>query len=223
MEVNVENIIKTYNNKKILNVESLLIEKGSICAIVGQNGSGKTTLVKIIAGLLKQTSGNIYYNNQTAPCFNDITLVFQNPYLFQTTVEKNILYPLKIRKWDKKEANKRASELIEQLNLSGQVKQKAQKLSGGEAQKVALARALSFYPKLLLLDEPTSNIDIETTQIIENMLKDFNNKHNTTIVVITHSLEQAHRLCNKIITLNNGEIESINIIEQKQQKEALRR
>lgn len=136
--------------------------------------------------------------------YAELTLVFQKPYLLQTTVEKNILYPMKLRNWQKEVAHERCRQLIDELGLAGLEKQKSWKLSGGEMQKVALARALSFRPQLLLLDEPTANIDPATTGEIEQMLRKIVSEEGITVVIVTHNLAQAKRLCSDLLFLHRG-------------------
>ena len=202
MNIYIENLIKEYTNKTILNVEKLEINSKVITGIIGPNGAGKSTLLHILAMLEPKTSGQIHYlgkesfNNQLK---QNMTLVFQNPYLIKTTVENNIAYPLKIRGWDDNEIEKRVNELADNLGLGSFLKRKAWQLSGGETQKVALARALSFRPKLLLLDEPTTNIDTKVRTEIEDMLIKINKEEETTILIVTHNLSQAKKLCNKLI------------------------
>lgn len=170
MNVTFQNLQKSFDGRKVLDLEQGLIKSGSRTAIIGPNGAGKSTLLRIIAGLEPADSGVLLYGNSAAFPRMDITMVFQKPYLISTTVEKNIAYPMKLRGYEPALIEQRTNELMEELNLTGLRKQKAWKLSGGETQKVALARALSFQPKLLLLDEPTANIDPYTTAEIEKML-----------------------------------------------------
>ena len=151
---------------------------------------------------------------ENPPCFNDnifdnnirknMTLVFQKPYLFRRKVYDNIAYPLKIRKIDKEIERQRVLKVIKDLEIEDLIDKKGHKLSGGESQKVALARALVFHPKLLLLDEPTANIDPESTRIIEREILNFNKNTNATVVIITHNIEQSKRLCDEIVYLSNG-------------------
>lgn len=133
-------------------------------------------------------------------------MVFQSPYLLHTTAEKNIGYPLKIRGWKDDAIKKRVDELAEELGLTKLKKQKAWTMSSGEMQKVALGRALSFRPKLLMLDEPTANIDPATTAELEKMLKKINREESITIMIITHNLSQARRLCQNTLFLHKGEL-----------------
>ncbi len=209
MDIRIENLTKVYGERKVLDVETLSVKKGDLCGIIGSNGAGKSTLLNIIAGLDKQTEGRIFYGKdqtEEVPVRN-MTLVFQKHYLIRTTAEKNISYPLKIRGWDKERIRRRTEELIAEMGLSGVKKQKSWTLSGGESQKVALCRALSFRPGLLLLDEPMANIDPSTTAELEKMLKQINRNERTTILIITHNLAQAKRLCDRVVFLNKGKLE----------------
>lgn len=208
MRLYIKNLTKEYEGRRVLDVDELNIDSGSLCGIIGPNGAGKSTLLSIAAGLLTPTTGELYYGDalsQQAP-YRDVTLVFQAPYLIRTTVWKNIAYPLKLRGWDSDSIEKRVSELAEEFGLTGFLKQKSWKLSGGELQKAALARALSFHPKLLLLDEPTANVDPATTSEIERILKKINEKEGTTVLLITHNLVQARRLCRDVMFMDRGRV-----------------
>lgn len=204
MNVTFENLQKSYDGRKVLDIDSGFIKSGSRTAIIGPNGAGKSTLLKILAGLESADCGTIAYDG--APDFpqNDVTMVFQKPYLISTTVEKNIAYPMKLRNFTAEETEKRVAELTAELGLEAFRKQKAWKLSGGETQKVALARALSFKPKLLLLDEPTANIDPYTTAEIEKML--IAASEYATIILITHNLAQAKRVCDEAMMMHEGKL-----------------
>jgi tungstate transport system ATP-binding protein len=210
MKINVEHLKKDYDGKSVLNIESLEIPCGKITAIIGPNGAGKSTLLNLIAGIDQATSGRITYEGEAEIPRNQITMGFQKPYLFNTTVDKNIGYPLKIRGWDRVKIEERTRMLAVELNLSDHRKKKSWKLSGGEIQKVALARSLSFSPKLLLLDEPTANIDPSTVSDIEKILKRFNQEEDTTIVIISHNLAQARRISDYVVLLNHGKVVEAN-------------
>ncbi|MDD2189309.1 MAG: ATP-binding cassette domain-containing protein [Eubacteriales bacterium] len=208
MKLYMENLTKEYEGRKVLDIGKLQIEKGDLCGIIGPNGAGKSTLLNLIAGLIKPTSGRLMYGDEmelTAPQ-KKITMVFQTPYLMHTTVEKNIAYPLKLRNWSSDRIEARVEELTRELGLTNFRRQKSWKLSGGETQKVALARALSFQPELLLLDEPTANVDPSTTAEIEKMLKRINDTSGTTVILVTHNLVQAKRVCAQAIFLNQGKV-----------------
>lgn len=204
MNITFEKLQKSYDGRKVLDIEKGIIKKGSRTAIIGPNGAGKSTLLKILAGLESADSGSLFYDGSAEFPQMDATMVFQKPYLISTTVERNITYPMKIRGFSDDEIEKRVTELAEELGLTSFRKQKAWKLSGGETQKVALARALSFKPKLLLLDEPTANVDPYTTAEIEKML--IKASEYSTIVLITHNLAQAKRVCSEAMMMHEGKV-----------------
>lgn len=206
MDLRFENLQRAYEGRKVLDLESGAVKSGSRTGIIGPNGAGKSTLINLIAGLDTPTAGSIYYGGKRQIPRKEMTLVFQTPYLMTSTVEKNIAYPLKLRGWKAEDIDLRIGELCRELNLTEFRKKKAWKLSGGETQKVALARALSFRPSLLLLDEPTANIDPATTGEIEKMLININQREKTTIVLITHNLAQARRVCDRCLFLNSGKL-----------------
>lgn len=212
MNITFEKLQKSYDGRKVLDIEKGIIKSGSRTAIIGPNGAGKSTLLKILAGLENADSGSLsYYGSAEFPQM-DSTMVFQKPYLISTTVEKNIAYPMKLRGFSDDEIEKRVTELTEELGLTSFRKQKAWKLSGGETQKVALARALSFKPKLLLLDEPTANVDPYTTAEIEKML--VKASEYSTIVLITHNLAQAKRVCNEAMMMHEGKVIEFGLCEE---------
>lgn len=206
MELRFERLKRTYEDRTVLELAQGKVISGSRTGIIGPNGAGKSTLMNLIAGLDRTNEGNIYYDGKPEIPASQITLVFQKPYLLSTTVEKNIAYPLKLRGWNNTDIQSRVSDLIEELNLADLQKKRTWKLSGGETQKVALARALAFHPKLLLLDEPTANIDPVTTAEIEKMLIKINEQEGTTVVLITHNLAQAKRVCNQCMFLHSGHL-----------------
>lgn len=208
MRITIENIEKYYGEKKVLDIDSLEIAKGKITGITGPNGSGKSTLLNIISNMDEDYGGRVRFNDSILDneIRRNMTLVFQKPYLFKRRVYDNIAYPLKLRNMDKETQENRVGKVIKNLEIEDLIHQKGHKLSGGESQKVALARALVFNPKLLLLDEPTANIDPESTKIIEREILSFNKNTNATIVIITHNIEQSKRLCDETIYLNHGKV-----------------
>ncbi len=208
MEIQIENVSKTYGEKKVLDIDRLKIEKGKITGIIGANGSGKSTLLNIIAGLDNEFDGAVLYNGSylDKDIRKNITLVFQTAYLFKRTVYKNIAYPLKIRKVKKEKIKAKVLELMKTLEIEDLKYKIGSKLSGGETQKVALARALVFNPELLLLDEPTSNIDPEYIEHMEKSIIKYNKENKGTVIIVTHNIDQAERLCHNIIKLERGKV-----------------
>jgi tungstate transport system ATP-binding protein len=212
MRVDIKNLTKKFAQKSILNQEAYTFKSGNIYGIIGPNGVGKTTLLRILSGIDKQFDGDILYNNNTidSKLQKSITLLSQNPYMLNRTVFENIVYPLKVRKTSKvvddSLMNEKVKEVLSLLKIESLANQNALLLSTGETQKVALARALVFEPKLLLLDEPTANIDPESMIVIEEVLQKYNEKHRCTIIAVTHNIEQASRFCTEVVKMTNGEL-----------------
>lgn len=206
MRIEIEKLKKTYQDMTALDIDRLNIASGKITAIVGPNGAGKSTLLNLIGNLIQKDVGRILYNGVEKVPEKDITLVFQEPYLIASTVKNNIAYPMKLRKFSKKAIGVRTQELAQELNLGALLNKKGNQLSLGEVQKVALARALSFKPELLLLDEPCASIDPYTTSEIEKILRKMNCSGGTTMIMVTHNLGQARRLADEVILLKKGKL-----------------
>ena len=206
MRIEIEKLKKAYQGVMVLDIERMTIKTGKITAIVGPNGAGKSTLLNLIGNLIQKDEGRILYNGDEKVPEKDLTLVFQEPYLIASTVKKNIAYPMKLRKFSKEAIEARIRELAEELNLEALLNKKANQLSLGEVQKVALARALSFKPELLLLDEPCASIDPYTTSEIEKILRKMNHSGGTTMIMVTHNLAQARRLADEVILLKKGNL-----------------
>lgn len=203
MEIKIDKLKKSFDKKLILDIESLTLEKEKITSIIGANGVGKSTLLNIIAGLDREYTGEIKYDNKllNKDLKRDISLIFQTPYLFRRSVYENIEYPLKIRNIGKKKRKQLVLDIINRLEIEDLKDKLAHKLSGGESQKVALARSLIFKPRLLLLDEPTSNIDSESIKIMEREILKFHRETQASIIIVTHNKEQSNRLSDNILEL----------------------
>ncbi|PAB59876.1 ABC transporter ATP-binding protein [Anaeromicrobium sediminis] len=206
MNITMENLYKIYNNKKVLDIGNLTFEKNKIYGIVGPNGAGKSTLLKIIASLEKPTEGIILYESSPISSENlkGMTYVSQNPYLLDRSCFNNISYPLQIRKMDNKTIEDRVLTIMKDFKIEYLKEQMATKLSAGEGQKVALARALVFKPELLLLDEPTANMDPSSIEMVEHILLNKIKPLGTTIIIITHNIGQAKRICDEIVYIEDG-------------------
>ena len=211
--VELEEVYKNYENLQVLKDITARIKKGTSTALVGPTGSGKTVLLRLIDLLEKPSSGTIYFegtnvnesDNTRLEIRRQIGMVFQKPLAFKTSVYENIAYGLKIR-GKKENMNQRVKELLELIGLSGYENRNALKLSGGETQRLALARAMITEPKLLLLDEPTANLDPLSKKKLEELILKINRESETTILLTTHDLLQGQRLANHMIILNNGQI-----------------
>ena len=214
----VENLSKTYRSgEKALTVLSdinLTISSGATCAIVGPSGSGKTTLLGLCAGLDRATSGSVTLNGVV---LNDLSederaqvrgqhvgFVFQNFNLLPTlTALENVMVPLELQ--GAKDVGKRSLRLLDQVGLADRQHHYPSQLSGGEQQRVSLARAFSNEPKILFADEPTGNLDEETGQYVEQLLFDLNKASGTTLVLVTHDLTLAEKT-RRIIRIKGGRL-----------------
>jgi tungstate transport system ATP-binding protein len=184
------------------------MEGGKIIVLLGVNGAGKSTLMRILSGLESADSGQILFNNQNADAKalrHVSTLVFQKTAMFTMNVYNNLAYGLKIRKVSKEEIAKRVPEALAAVRLYGFEKRRAKKLSGGEQQRIALARAFLLDSNVLLLDEPTANLDPNSAIIIEKAILS-KKSGNRIIVMATHNLNQARRMADQIVHIHNGEI-----------------
>ncbi|HEY5556394.1 ABC transporter ATP-binding protein [Acetobacterium sp.] len=210
MNIETKNLIKTYNDTTVLNLTDknsrLFFESGKMHGILGPNGSGKSTLMKIMARLIPQTSGAVLYDShpEDVDTQKAITYSSHRPILFSRTVFENIAYPLKIRKQPKDKIQSIVTELLDDFEISEIQNHNAKKISGGESQKTALARALSFSPEVLLLDEPTANIDPKSVKLIESVLLKRIESQGLTVIIITHNLSQAFRICDNLTFLDQG-------------------
>jgi len=218
--VELHNVMKRYDGTIALNGVNLKIEEGDFLAIVGPNGAGKTTLLKIMAGIEEPTSGEILYKDRRIGrkdlgfLRKRCTMVFQRTMLFNTTVYNNIAYGLKIRGLSKNEIQERVHEVLRLVKLEGFEKIHAKKLSGGQQQRVSLARALVLKPELLLLDEPTANLDPQTTSIIEYVMDYINREEGTTIVMATHNIFQAQKIPRRAALMLNGRVVEVGLVEE---------
>lgn len=209
------NVTKIFDRITALNNVNLKINDGEILALLGPNGSGKSTLLKILAFLEKPSKGEVYFQGKKVTDKNmlqtrlESTMVFQKTVLFSTTVYNNVAYGLKIRKIPKNIVDEEVGRALRLARLEGFEKRHAKKLSGGEQQRVALARALALNTRLLLLDEPTANLDPKNASIIEEVIAAANRELKTTIVMATHNMFQARNLPQRIALINDGKIDEV--------------
>lgn len=206
--IELKGVSKKFDGIVALKNIDLKLNSNGVYVIIGPSGAGKTTLLKILALLSKPTEGHIYYNDvevddkAISPLRRRFTMVFQNTVLFNTTVYENIAYGLKIRNLLKDEAIQRIRDVMERLGLNGLEKRHISKLSVGQQQRVSLARALVIEPDILILDEPTANLDPENTAVIEEEVLEFSKTK--TVVMSTHNVRQTFRLADRVAFLYDG-------------------
>jgi len=209
------NVTKKFGETTALDNLTLRVQKGEIFTVAGPNGSGKTTMLRVMAGLESQTSGQVYFrdrlvtDNSLSIVRKNSTLVFQNITLFNTTVYGNISYGLRLRGYPEKDIDERVKSSLESVKLSGYEKRSAKGLSGGEQQRVSLARALALNTEVLLLDEPTANLDPKNVSIMEETILRVNRERSATVVMATHNMFQAETLADRAALLIGGRIAQI--------------
>ncbi|WP_349255177.1 ABC transporter ATP-binding protein [Albibacterium sp.] len=216
--LSVKNLAKTYksgtNTLTVLQHIDFDIEEKSTVAIVGPSGSGKTTLLGLCAGLDRASSGDVILNNINLNKLNEderawirnqhVGFIFQNFQLLSTlTALENVMVPLELR--GANNIKKTAMELLEKVGLQDRASHYPSQLSGGEQQRISLARAFSNSPKILFADEPTGNLDTETGERVERLLFDLNREAGTTLVLVTHDLELAAKT-QRVIRLKGGKL-----------------
>lgn len=215
-----KNVRKTYdNNKTVIKNVSLEIKDKEFVVLVGSSGCGKSTLLRMIAGLEDITSGEIYIGdkkvNDVPPKDRDIAFVFQSYALYpHMTVRENIAFGLKMRKVDKAIIEKKVQEAAEILNLREYLDRKPKQLSGGQRQRVALGRAIVRNPKVFLMDEPLSNLDAKLRVQMRSEIKKLHERLQTTFIYVTHDQTEALTMGDRIVVLNNGDIQQVDTPEQ---------
>lgn len=200
-------VVRRYGGRTVLNIERLEVSAGRTLALLGPSGAGKSTLLRLLNFLEPPDAGEIRYDGAAVPAdgpppatLREVTTVFQRPLLLDTTVWKNVAYGLRLRGRYERTAVACALERVGMSHLAGA---QGRTLSGGEAQRVALARALVIEPRVLLLDEPTANLDPANVAAIEAVVGELRNQ-GTTTVIVTHNLFQARRLADEAALLIDG-------------------
>ncbi|MEE8413031.1 MAG: ABC transporter ATP-binding protein [Dehalococcoidales bacterium] len=208
------NLCQRINGQDILNNINLKVEAGEVFALIGPTGAGKTTLLRLLNMLDKPSSGKVLFqgNNigESAKMGLEIrrrmAFVLQKPVVFNLNVFENIAIGLKWRGLDKQEIRRKMDNVLEMVSLNEYQDRDARTLSGGETQRVAIARAIVTEPELLLLDEPTANLDPATAARVETLISDIIKGYNTTIIMATHDMSQGQRLADRVGVLIKGEI-----------------
>jgi tungstate transport system ATP-binding protein len=205
-------ITKAYNGRQVLQVDHLDVHRGEILALVGPSGAGKSTLLRLLNFLEPPSAGAIRFLNVflgpddgiSLDLRRQVTTVFQRPLLLNRSVSANVAYGLRVR--GHQDSNDRVANALRLVGLSHLENQRARTLSGGEAQRVALARAIVLQPQVLLLDEPTANLDPYNVGVIEENVLQLNHSRGTTMVLVTHNVFQARRMAHRVALLLEGRV-----------------
>lgn len=209
----ISNLVRSAGLRKILDISDLVLEKGRITGILGPNGAGKTTLLETLAFLQAPTSGRILFDHEPVPWSSSralrrlrrkVVLVQQHPILFTTTVFKNIEYPLAVRNIPAATRRNLVEELLDTVDMKPFRSSEAHRLSGGETQRIAIAQALACHPEVILLDEPTANVDREHEGQIETLIETINRSKGITVLFASHNLDQSNRLADRTVFLYEG-------------------
>lgn len=218
--ISINNLLVQRNGRDALKVASLEIKKGETLAVVGPNGAGKSTLLLALAHLIKPVNGGIAFHGKALKDWDDIeyrrkiAFVFQDPLLMDMSVQDNIALGLKFRGVKKEDAFERVIKWSKAMGVDSLLKRRAGQLSGGEAQRVSLARAFVLDPELLLMDEPFSAVDPQTrAQLLKDLSNVLAQDHRTTIFV-THNLKEAAKFGDRVAVIINGELKQVDMPEQ---------
>ena len=207
-----------FDGRTALRIDSLDLEEGGITVLTGENGSGKTTLLRVLNALLAPASGSVRFRGlpvdvaadrgvvgRGSTLRSDCVLVHQSPLMLRGSVYQNIAYGLRIRGVPREKIGLRVVERLSRVGMAGSGHRRAASLSGGEKQRIALARALALDPRVLLLDEPTANIDPDFRRTIETIIRSAA-QSGTTLVICSHDMELAYRQCDRLIPLEAGRL-----------------
>ncbi len=207
-----QNVSKTYDERRVLTVDHLRIRRGEVFALVGPSGAGKSTFLRLLNFLESPSTGRIRFLDVEFTARGQVplrlrrrvTTVFQRPILLNRSVQANVGYGLKLR--SEEAVAEKVSQALAEVGLEGLARQRARTLSGGEAQRVALARAIVLDPDVLLLDEPTANLDPYNVGLIEEIVQQRNRERGTTLVLVTHNVFQAKRLADRVALMLEGDV-----------------
>lgn len=207
-------LIKSYSGHRVLETGRLAFKEAEITAVCGQNGAGKSTLLRILALLEHPDQGRMLFEGADLSHHGDwfksrkkVTMVDQNPYAFHGSVFHNTAFGLKVRGAPKAQISGRVEEALSCVGLSGLEGRRAGTLSGGELQRMAIARAIACEPEILILDEPTAHVDSERVREVEDLIHTLRTDKGMTVIIATHDVNQACRLADRVLRLENGRIE----------------
>lgn len=216
VNLEINNLTKVYNKKTVLNNISFKVNDGEFLSILGPSGCGKTTLLKILIGIEKPTKGEIIKKGVDITNLDsskrEMGIVFQNYALFPNmTVLDNVKYALNLKLKNKEKAKEESLEMLKLVKMEEHLNKYPHELSGGQQQRVAIARTLSLNPDIILFDEPMSALDADNRLGLRKELKKLQKKFKTTMIYITHDQEEAFSLSDRVMVMNNGNIEQIDI------------
>lgn len=198
----VNDLIKRYKDFE-LRIPSLVLDYGKTYGFYGENGSGKTTLLKVIASIVKQDMGEITFKPAPTGKLPEKTILFQEPRLLNRTVKDNLIYPLKIKKLPFNENTLKNVLNLVGMNFEKFKNKKPQELSGGERKRVSLAQKIIFDPDIIILDEPTANVDLNSIEIISSLIDSYK-KNNKLVLVSSHDHSWLSDICDEIFSMKNG-------------------
>jgi iron(III) transport system ATP-binding protein len=219
-EVHFENVSKKFNETFAVNDINLIISHGEFVSFLGPSGCGKTTTLRMIAGLEENTHGKIYFDKEIVsqpqkkiflpPEKRNVGMVFQSYAVWpHMNVFENVAYPLKLKKMHKQEIEAEVLKILKVVELDGLEKRKSHELSGGQQQRIALARGLVMKPRILLLDEPLSNLDAKLREKMRKDIRRIQREYNLTMVYVTHDQKEAFQMSDRVVVMNKGRIEQI--------------
>ena len=218
--IQIRDLLIKRGGRDTLQIDSLDISRGETLTIVGPNGAGKSTLLLALAHLLKPVRGDIQFDGKSVTQWNDleyrrkISFVFQAPLLMDMTVEQNVMLGLRFRGVSKEESRQRAGRWIKAMGVESLSKRRAGQLSGGEAQRVSLARAFVLEPELLLLDEPFAALDPPTrTKLLDDLSEILSEEHRTAVFV-THNLNEAAKVSHRIAVVVGGMLRQVGTVRE---------
>jgi len=222
-KLTIKNLVKKYGNQTVLNDFNLTLEKGEFVTFLGPSGCGKSTALNCISGLVPLTSGEIYIDDECIddsikkipPEKRDFGMVFQNYALFpHLTVNKNVAFGLELKKMDRKTIEEKVKQALSLVHLEEYGEKYPGQLSGGQQQRVAIARCIVMEPKLLLLDEPLSNLDAKLRNDMRYEIKSIHERLHITSIYVTHDQQEALALSDRIVVMKAGCIQQIGTPEE---------
>lgn len=206
MQLEVKNLSYKVNGERLINDVSFSSQANVCTALLGANGSGKTLLLRLCHGLLLPTQGQVLWNQQApSKVFKNITMVFQNPVLLSRSARKNVEHALALKGIVRQQRKEQAMSALEKVGLVNHADQMAHRMSGGQRQRLALARALALKPSAVLLDEPTSGVDMESIIKLEDLIQSLV-KDRVKVILTSHNPAQVKRLCDEVIFLDKGSV-----------------